>query len=593
MFALPHRVLRFDVFTLDLTRCVVLRGNEELTLRRQSFDVLRYLAEHAGAAVSKEELREAVWPTTNVTLDSVVQCIKDIRQALGGDARWIIRTVSGRGYAFMAEVTATPAPAAPPSSTASPEPSPPAEVSLNIRQSDSAQESRSRPGLALLIQLRRPLVAAGLLIAVLVAGGGFIWQQARPEPPAVLTMMAMPSVAVLPFEALGTDPAEGSAARALFDDVMTELSRSVRGHMITLRSSAAHRGGAADLKAVGRQLDARYLVLGSLRREGDILHINVRLIDAATGRQLSAQPLQYAQWARNYAAARIAGIISARVITVEGQRPLPASPEAAHYTILAAAVVRSERDAAANKEALALLERALDLDPNWVPALLDYALAQIFDVQSGWAPRNERATRLSKADDAVERVFRLTPGNLRPYHFRGLLLRARGDPEGAIAAMEHVLARHPYHANAHGSLGRAKIDAGRAHEAIAHIEEAIRLSPADPNLHLWYSNAGQAAVHVGDYEAAVRWLQKARQASRGIVRAVPWLAVAYAGLGREDEGRALIKEHLRSGHSLTISEWNRRNPLGSGVLAEQRARIVAMLRRLGVPEGKIQTGAVQ
>src|SRR5262245_4962579 len=588
MFASPHLVLRFDAFTLDLTRCVVLRGDEELPLRRQSFDVLRYLAERAGATVSKEELRQAVWPTTNVTLDSVLQCIKDIRQALGDDARWIIRTVSGRGYVFMAEVTTATAVL----SEASLETRSSVQTSLDATRSDPASESRSRPGPALLIQLRRPLVVAGLLITVLVAGGWLVWQQARPEPPAVLTMMAMPTIAVLPFDALGSDPAETAAARALFDDVITEISRAPHGHMISLRSSATHRGGAADLKALGRQLDARYLVLGSFRREGDILHMNIRLIEAETGHQVSAQALQYAQAARNYAAARIARIIGVRVISAESERPLPVSREAAHYTILAEAIVRNERDAAGNKEALALLEKALDLDPDWVPALLDYAMAQIFDVQSGWVPRHEHAARLGKAEDAIERVFRLKPGNLRAYFRRGLLLRARGDPDGAIVAMEYALARHPYYTNAHASLGVAKIDVGRAHEAIAHIEEAIRLGPADPNRHLWYFRAGMAAVHTGEYETALQWLQKARQA-KGRENTVPWLAVAYAGLGREDEGRALINEHLRSGQRLTISEWNRRYPLGNGVLAEQRARIVAMLKQLGVPEGRTQTGAVQ
>jgi tetratricopeptide (TPR) repeat protein len=139
---------------------------------------------------------------------------------------------------------------------------------------------------------------------------------------------------------------------------------------------------------------------------------------------------------------------------------------------------------------------------------------------------------------------------------------------------------------------RSSACSGSSQEAVAHIEEAIRLGPADPNRHLWYFRAGMAAVHTGEYEAAFQWLQKARQA-KGRDNTVPWLAVAYAGLGREDEARALINEHLRSGQRLTISEWDRRYPLGSGVLAEQRARIVAMLERLGVPEGRRQTGAVQ
>ena len=80
-------------------------------MRRQSFEVLRYLAEHAGKVVSSDELIEALWSTKPADhTASVGQCIKEIRRAIGDDARWIIKTVSGRGYQFMADVMPFPTP---------------------------------------------------------------------------------------------------------------------------------------------------------------------------------------------------------------------------------------------------------------------------------------------------------------------------------------------------------------------------------------------------------------------------------------------------------------------------------------------------
>lgn len=100
----PHQ-LSFDLFTLDTVRCVLLRGAVELPLRRQSFEVLQYLAEHAGQVVSNDELIDAVWTSKPADYaSSVGQCIKEIRQAIGSDSRWIIKTISGRGYQFQAEV---------------------------------------------------------------------------------------------------------------------------------------------------------------------------------------------------------------------------------------------------------------------------------------------------------------------------------------------------------------------------------------------------------------------------------------------------------------------------------------------------------
>ena len=105
MRAVSPKTLGFDHYTLDLQSCALMRGNDEVQLRPKSFDVLRYLAEHAGRLVSKDELIHAVWPDLFVTEDSVVQCIGDIRAALRDDAHRIIKTVPRRGYLFAAELS--------------------------------------------------------------------------------------------------------------------------------------------------------------------------------------------------------------------------------------------------------------------------------------------------------------------------------------------------------------------------------------------------------------------------------------------------------------------------------------------------------
>ena len=105
MRTISRKTLGFDVYTLDLQRCSLLRGSKEIQLRPKSFDLLRYLVEHAGRLVSKEELIQAIWPDVFVTEDSVVQCIGDIRTALRDDAHRIIKTVPRRGYVFAAELS--------------------------------------------------------------------------------------------------------------------------------------------------------------------------------------------------------------------------------------------------------------------------------------------------------------------------------------------------------------------------------------------------------------------------------------------------------------------------------------------------------
>jgi pimeloyl-ACP methyl ester carboxylesterase/DNA-binding winged helix-turn-helix (wHTH) protein len=105
MHTAAPKTLGFDTYALDLRRCALLRGSEELQLRPKAFDVLRYLAEHAGRIVSKEELIQVIWPGIFVTDDSLVQCVREIREALGDDAQRIIKTVHRRGYLFAADIS--------------------------------------------------------------------------------------------------------------------------------------------------------------------------------------------------------------------------------------------------------------------------------------------------------------------------------------------------------------------------------------------------------------------------------------------------------------------------------------------------------
>ena len=103
-----ERVLRFDAFTLDLSRCVLLRGDAEVPLRPKPFDMLCYLAANPGRLLAKEELLEAVWPGATVSDDALVKCIGQVREALG-DRRDIVETRSKRGYLFQVKVSEEPA----------------------------------------------------------------------------------------------------------------------------------------------------------------------------------------------------------------------------------------------------------------------------------------------------------------------------------------------------------------------------------------------------------------------------------------------------------------------------------------------------
>jgi len=170
------------------------------------------------------------------------------------------------------------------------------------------------------------------------------------------------------------------------------------------------------------------------------------------------------------------------------------------------------------------------------------------------------------------------------HHTRGTYLRARANNPEAVAAFQHALTLKPHFPFAHAELGRAKIEVGLASETVGHIEEAIRLSPADPFIFTWYFWAGMAEIHVERYASAIEWLLRARQASRAFDITLFYLAIAYAGLGQSDQARAYLDEYRALRPSFSVSGLsNVFFPGRSPIVTEQRARIVALLCQLNAP----------
>jgi DNA-binding winged helix-turn-helix (wHTH) protein len=135
-------LIRFDRYVLDLRRGVLRAGADDIDIRPKTFDVLKILVENAGRLVSKDEIATAVWPDVFVTDDSLVQCVKKLRRALGADGNRLVRTVPRRGYRLEAQVS--PDASAPPLNSVEQSP---AAASANLRGSRGGIGSRWRSGL--------------------------------------------------------------------------------------------------------------------------------------------------------------------------------------------------------------------------------------------------------------------------------------------------------------------------------------------------------------------------------------------------------------------------------------------------------------
>jgi DNA-binding winged helix-turn-helix (wHTH) protein/tetratricopeptide (TPR) repeat protein len=566
-------VLRFGAFVLDPARGAVLRDGVEVELRTQSFAVLSHLASHPGRLVSKDELFDAIWSGVARTDDSLVQCITEIRKALGDADHRIIKTVRGKGYRFVAEVS--PAPAAP---QTAPEPDP------------SLPRDASPPAVRPQIKWQAPLIALGLLIAVLAGGGSwFLWDWAA-RPPE-LTMMAKPSIAVLPVKPLGDDT--DAALGTLADEIVAGIWRAPRGFEPDIRPTSAIKDPSRDPRTLGRDLGARYIVRSLVRREDRDMHIHVELIEAQTLRQVWLGAFGYrlgASGGQNRAAAFIGRTLVAELLRAEVRRALPPKVEAGHYTMLGRALMTEESNADRNGQAIANFEKALKIAPENFLALVHYARAVATHGLSGWLPENEK-DKLARAEDAIKRALLQQPKGAGAHVTHGSVLRAKGEHEQAIEAFRLALVHNPNFLPARAELGRALVDLGQPKQALAEIEAAIEMSPTDISRHVWCFWAGLAALHAADPERALEWLRKSHQANPENDTALRLMAVALADAGWEDQARQKMAEFLKLRPEATLDDWKTPNSRRYPEVAQRHEHIRATLKRLGLPEGKLQAAA--
>jgi len=591
------QALRFETFTLDRSSGLLMQGERRITLRRQALAVLSYLAERAGQLVTNKELIESCWDNPRQTsVNSLAQCIKAIREALGASDHEIIRTVHGQGYVFAAPVSTVPV-----ETGAGPErldderldrerlgqdgsgTNALAPAEPDVSSTPARPEVHSRPpGL-----LRRGPYALAAVILLLGVLAGTTWAVvSRLGGPTGSTMMAAPSIAVLPFETVGEETQKRGAAGTLADDVTTELTRTPRGYDLRISSTSGYALAGAPARRVGRELGVRYLVLGTMRHDSTTWQVNVQLVEANADRPIWAELFGYVPdepGAQNRLAERIARAIGAQVLRAESRRPLPAAPQAGHFVILGRALMSGQGGAKANRNAMAFFDKARVLDPNSVPALLGYGRTRVNAALNGWVSAEEANALLDAAEPVIKHAIEIDSRDVGLHVLRGAYLRARGRDDDAIAAFQRALELLPSYALAHAELGRAKIEVGLADEAMTDIEEAVRLSPDDPYVGAWYFWAGMAEVHVGHYKDAVKWLLRARNENRVHANTALWLAAAYGGLEEWSEARHYLQEHLDAAPKFSIVSWKHAFASDQPTVASQRARIVTILCHLGVP----------
>jgi TolB-like protein len=396
------------------------------------------------------------------------------------------------------------------------------------------------------------------------------------------------SIVVLPFANLGGDPEQEYFVDGVTESLTTDLSRIAGAFVIARNSAFSYKGKSIDVRQVGRELNVRYVLEGSVQRGSNRLRVNVQLIDAETGNHLWAErfekPIADLFDMQDEIVSRLSNTLNAQLIAVEARRAERAPhPDATDLCFQGAAWFNMGRTPENMAQARGFYERALALEPGNVEALVGTAWAD-FGIGTNLLT-DDRMVQLTAAEAAVTKALSLVPNHPIAHFVLGLVQTYTNRAAQGIAQCERALALDRNLAPAHAGIAMAKFFLGRGGETQAHVEQALRLSPHDTVVYIWSLFVGQAKLWQGADAEAIVWLRRSLEANRNHSGAHFNLAAALAFVGELDEARATVQAGFALNPSFTIRRFRTNTPSNNPVYLAGRERVCEALRMAGVPEG--------
>jgi TolB-like protein len=396
------------------------------------------------------------------------------------------------------------------------------------------------------------------------------------------------SIVVLPFANLSGDPEQDYFVDGVTESLTTDLSRISGSFVIGRHTAFTYKGKAADLKQVGRELNVRYVLEGSVQRGGDWLRVNVQLVDAGTGAHLWAdrfdKPLANLFEMQDEIVSHLANTLNAQLTEQEARRSEQSPhPNSMDLYFQGKALVYKGWTPEYLAQARGIFERALALDPKNVEAMVWTAAVDLIVGTTHYT--DDRATLVAAAEATVVKVLSLAPSHAFAHLMLGGVFINSNRGAEAIAECERALALDHNSAEAHALIGTAKHVMGRAAETEAHINEALRLSPRDIFAPRWFLAVGMAKLQLNADAEALCWFRRSIEANRNYPATHFALAATLALLGSLDEARAAAKAGLVLLPSFTIRRYRNFAPSDSPTFLAMRERLYHSMRMAGVPEG--------
>lgn len=391
-----------------------------------------------------------------------------------------------------------------------------------------------------------------------------------------------PSIAVLPFTNMSSDPEQEYFSDGITEDIITELSRFRELFVIARNSSFSYKGKAIKVQDIATNLGVRYVLEGSVRVAGDRIRVTAQLIDAETGHHI---------WSERYdreitdlfalqdeIAQTVAGAVAGRLkLTAEdrAERKPIENLEAYDYALRGQSIIADTKEN--NHRARQLYEKAIELDPTLTTAYVGLARSYIIEWFNHWWDPNDHPP-----DHALEyaaKAVSLDNTDSKAQLILGSALTMKGEHDEAKFHLERALELNPNDADAFALMGTFFQDTCKCQEAIDSYLKAMRLNPYYPAWYVW--KLGSAYYDARLYEDALIPLREAIDRNPKFKRARLVLVATYAQLDRIEEARNQV-ERLLADHPDASMKHERQLKLWGD--EEGLEHWLEGLRKAGLPE---------
>jgi adenylate cyclase len=509
----------FDNYALDTDRRELHRGAELVTIPPQVFDLLHYLIHNREHVVSKDDLIDVIWKGRIVSETALTTRLNAARTAIGdtGEEQRLIKTLPRKGFRFVG----------------------------TVREAEGAAAATAAQG---------------------------------PEAPIkpALTLPDRPSIAVLPFTNLSSDPEQEYFVDGIAEDVLTTLSKIQELLVIARNSSFVFKGQVRDIREIGRMLGARYVLEGSVRKAGNRVRLAVQLIDSLNGSHVWADRFEgdldevfdlQDRITQDIVAAlevRLTLGEEARIWRKRSGSPLVYEHFLKGYTLY----VNFGRHTHA--QARAEFERALAINSEYIPALHMLGLTLIDQARFGWV--KDGAGTYEAALECAARALAVDPDSSEGHETLAYARLFQRRHDEAVAAGEKALSLCPNGAGHYHMAGMYHGYAGDFRKAAQYEEQSQRLSPLSRNESR--VDEARARFHLGELAAARDIASQVLAEKPRWLTAQTVLAAALWNLGNEEEARATVRKMMADHPNLTASR------LAQGLPYRQQKDLAALVTPL-------------